>query len=97
MNLVLHEYLQNYVNADQTNWADHLSMAEFGYNNTKHLGTGFNPFTVVSGTEPLSLVDLALHRTSVIDGDEGKVVETKLFLEERKLSLELAKKTLRRV
>ena len=96
VNLVLQEYLRNYVNADQTDWADHISMAEFSYNNTKHSGTGFSPFMVVSGTEPLSPIDLALQGTSVKDGDEGEVVETKLFLEERKRILELAKETLRR-
>ena len=32
----------------------------------------------------------------VKDGDEGEVVETKLFLEERKRILELVKETLRR-
>ena len=51
---------------------------------------------VVSRTEPLSLIDLALQGTSIKDGDEGKVVETKLFLEENKQILELAKETLRR-
>ena len=51
---------------------------------------------VVLGTEPLSPIDLALQGTSVKDGDEGEVVETKLFLEERKQILELAKETLRR-
>ena len=96
VNLVLQEYLRNYVNADQTDWADHISMAEFSYNNTKHTGTGFSPFMVVSGTEPLSPIDLALQGTSVKDGDEGEVVETKLFLEERERILELAKETLRR-
>ena len=96
VNLVLQEYLRNYVNADQTDWADHISMAEFSYNNTKHSGTGFSPFMVVSGAEPLSPTDLALQGTSVKEGDEGEVVETKLFLEERKRILELAKKTLRR-
>ena len=49
VNLVLQEYLRNYVNADQTDWADYISMAEFSYNNTKHSGTGFSPFMVVSG------------------------------------------------
>ena len=49
---------------------------------------------VVSGTEPLSPIDLALHGTSVKDGDEGEVMETKLFLEECKRILELAKETL---
>ena len=96
VNLVLQEYLQNYVNLDQADWVDHISMAEFSYNITKHLGTGFSLFMVVSGTEPLSLIDLALQGTSVKDGDEGEVVETKLFLEERKRVLELAKETLRR-
>ena len=60
VNLVLQEYLRNYVNADQTDWVDHISMAEFSYNNTKHSGTGFSPFMVVSRTEPLSPIDLAL-------------------------------------
>ena len=96
VNLVLEEYLRNYVNADQTDWVDHISMAEFSYNNTKYSGTGFSPFMVVSKTEPLSPIDLALQGTSVKDGGEGEVVETKLFLEERKRILELAKETLRR-
>ena len=95
VNLVLHEYLRNYVNADQTDWADRISMAEFSYNNTKHSKMGFSPFMVVSGTAPLSPMDLALQGTLVKDGDEGEVVETKLFLEERKQILELAKETLR--
>ena len=96
VNLVLQEYLRNYVNADQTDWADHINMAEFSYNNTKHSGTRFSPFMVVFGTEPLSPIDLALLGTSIKDGDEGDVVETKLFLEECKQMLELAKETLRR-
>ena len=84
------------MNVDQTDWADQISMAEFCYNDTKHSGTRFSPFMVVSGTEPLFLIDLALQVTSFKDGDEGEVVETKLFLEERKPILELAKGTLRR-
>ena len=33
VNLVLKEYLGNYVNADQTDWADRVNMAEFSYTN----------------------------------------------------------------
>ena len=40
---------------------------------------GFSPFMVVSGTEPLSPIDLALQETLVKNGDEGEVVETKRF------------------
>ena len=57
VNLVLQEYLRNYVNADQTDWADHISMAEFSYNNTKHSGTGFSLFMVVFRMELLSPID----------------------------------------
>ena len=60
VNLVLQEYLRNYVNVDLTDWADHISMAEFSYTNTKHSRMGFSPFMVVSGTEPLFPIDLAL-------------------------------------
>ena len=72
VNLVLQEYLRTYVNVDQTDWADHISMAEFSYNNTKYSGTGFSPFMVVSGTEPLSPIDLALQGTSVKNRDEAR-------------------------
>ena len=51
------------MNTDQTDWADHISMGEFNYNNmvvSKHSGTGFSPFMVVFETEPLSPIDLAL-------------------------------------
>ena len=58
--------------------------------------TGFSSFMVVFGTEPLFPIDLPLHGTSIKDGDEGEVVETRLFLEECKRILELAKETLRR-
>ena len=51
---------------------------------------------VVSGTEPLSPINLALQGTSTKGGDEGEVMETKLFLAECKRILELAKETLRR-
>ena len=54
-------------------------MAEFSSNNTKHSRMGFSPFMVVSETEPLSPIDLALQGTSVKDGDEGEVVEIELF------------------
>ena len=47
-------------------------------------------------TKRIGPITLALQGTSVKDGDEGEVVETKLFLEERKRILELAKETLRR-
>ena len=66
------------MNEDQTDWTNHISMAEFNYNKIKHSKTGFSPFMVVSRTKPLSPIDLALQGTSITDGDEGEVMETKL-------------------
>ena len=65
--------------ANQSDWAYNLSMAEFNSNNTKHLGTWFSLFMVVSGMEPLSPTDLALQGTSIKDGDEGEVMERSSF------------------
>ena len=54
------------------------------------------PLRLWEGRDTLSPIDLALQGNLVKDGDEGEVVETKLFLEERKRVLELAQETLRR-
>ena len=96
VNLFLREYLRNYLNVDQTDWADHISMAEFNYNIINHSGTGLSSFMVVFGMKPLSPIDLALHGASIKDGNEGEVVETKLFLEECKRILEFEKETMQR-
>jgi hypothetical protein len=40
LNLVIQQFLRNYVVADQQNWVDHLELAEFCYNNLEHSGQG---------------------------------------------------------
>ncbi|KAL2630554.1 hypothetical protein R1flu_015240 [Riccia fluitans] len=60
VNLVLNQYLQNFVSADQRDWAEWLSSAEFCYNSTKHLATGESPFLLAYGHEPEEPLDLAL-------------------------------------
>jgi hypothetical protein len=49
VNLVIQQVLRNYVVADQQDWVDHLELAEFCYNNSKHLVTGDTPFEMVTG------------------------------------------------
>jgi hypothetical protein len=34
VNLVIQQFLRNYVVADQQDWVDHLELAEFCYNNS---------------------------------------------------------------
>jgi hypothetical protein len=39
VNLVIQQFLRNYVAADQQDWVDHLELAEFCYNNSAHSAT----------------------------------------------------------
>ena len=82
------------MNADKTDWADHISMVEFNYINIKYSGNGFSLFMVVLRTELLFYVDLALKGTSVKDRDEGEVVETKFFLEGAQSNIGVSKEDL---
>jgi hypothetical protein len=47
VNLVIQQFLKNYVVADQQDWVDHLELTEFCYNNSKHSTTGSTPFQMV--------------------------------------------------
>lgn len=95
-NLVLQEYLSNYVSADHQDWVDHIGMAEFSYNSAKHMGTGMNPFLLVYGNEPLTPTTLALDGATKASKNGTEVVEIELFLKERARILELARPMLTR-
>jgi hypothetical protein len=53
VNLVIQQFLRNYVVADQQNWVDHLELAKFCYNNSEHSATGSTPFQMVTGKSPI--------------------------------------------
>ncbi len=53
VNLVIQKFLRNYVAADQQDWVDHLELAEFCYNNSKHSAIGSTPFQMVTGKSPI--------------------------------------------
>jgi transposase InsO family protein len=44
VNLMIQQFLRNYVAADQQDWVDHLELAKLCYNNSKHSATGSTPF-----------------------------------------------------
>jgi transposase InsO family protein len=48
VNLVIQQFLRNYVVADQQDWVDHLELAEFCYNNLEHSARGATPFQMVT-------------------------------------------------
>ena len=49
INAVLKQYLRGYVNYQQDNWVELLTMAEFSYNNTISATTGITPFFALYG------------------------------------------------
>jgi hypothetical protein len=61
VNLVIQQFLKNYVAADQQDWVDHLELAEFCYNNSKHSVTGSTPFQMVTGKSSIVPMIWAAH------------------------------------
>ena len=59
MNALLEEYLNHYVIATQKNWVDLLDVAQFSYNLRKTSSTGFNPFKLANGHQPLTPYEVA--------------------------------------
>jgi hypothetical protein len=52
INQVIESYLRSYCNYEQNDWASMLAMAEYAYNNSKHLATKISPFYANYGFEP---------------------------------------------
>ena len=50
-NQTLEQYLRSYVNYQQDDWARHLRIAEFAYNNSCHAVTGVSPFCLHTGQD----------------------------------------------
>jgi hypothetical protein len=61
MNLIIQQFLRNYVVTNQQDWVDHLELAEFCYNNSEHLAIGATPFQMVTGKSPIVFTIWATH------------------------------------
>ncbi len=70
VNLVIQQFLRNYVAMDQQDWVDHLELTEFCYNNLEHLATGSTPFQMVMGKSPIVPMIWAAHRQPPSDASE---------------------------
>jgi hypothetical protein len=53
VNMVIQQFLRNYVAANQQDWVDHLELVEFCYSNSAHSAIGSTPFQMVTGKSPL--------------------------------------------
>jgi len=63
MNGILNQYLHNYVVGNHKDWGNHLGLAKFCYNSTKHLATNMSPFELALGVEAKQPMDLTIPRT----------------------------------
>ena len=63
-NQTLEQYLRVYCNYQQDNWADHLPLAEFAYNNAPSTTTRISPFFANKGYHPNISVHLEHDLTS---------------------------------
>jgi hypothetical protein len=52
VNGILEQYLRIFSAHRQNDWADHLPLAEFAYNNAEHASTGMSPFFANYGFHP---------------------------------------------
>ena len=56
VNVILEQYLRGYINYQQDNWCELLTMAEFAYNNTISATTGITPFFALYGQHPRYII-----------------------------------------
>ncbi len=96
VNLVIQQFLRNYVVADQQDWVDHLELAEFCYNNSEHSAIGSILFQMVMGNSPIVPPTWAAHGQPLNDVNEEVSMVTQLD-EERLRLWELAKANLEKV
>jgi len=60
VNKTLTQLLHVVIQKNLKNWEDCLSFIEFAYNHSVHSTTGFSPFKIMYGFNPLTLMDLIL-------------------------------------
>ncbi len=85
VNLVMQQFLRNYVWVDQQDWVDHLELAEFCYNNLEHSAMGSTHFQMVMGKSPIVPTTWAAHGQPASDANEEVPMVTQLDEERRRL------------
>ncbi len=93
VNLVIQQFLKNYVATDQKDSVDHLELAEFCYNNSQHSTRDSTPFQMVTGKSPIVPTTWAALGQPPSDANEEVSMVTQLD-EERRCLWEMAKTNL---
>ncbi|CAG8582642.1 1815_t:CDS:1 [Paraglomus brasilianum] len=88
LNRALEEMLRIYTTYKQDQWDEYLPAAEFAYNNSKQISTGFTPFELDTGQHPHTPITLAKRTTT-------NVPVANDFIEHWNIMLKIAKDHLR--
>jgi hypothetical protein len=78
VNLVIQQFLNNYVTVNQQDWVDHLELVEFCYNNLEHSTTRAIPFQMVTNKSPIMPTTWAAHGQFPSDASEEVPMVTQL-------------------
>jgi hypothetical protein len=88
-NRTLEEMLRPYVNLHTDDWDDHLTAVEFAYNNSVQASTGFTPFYLNTGRNPVT--PAALLSSTPVEADNQAAAE---FLQQWQRDIATAKQHL---
>ncbi len=85
VNLVIQQFLRNYVATHQQDWVDHLELAEFCYNNSEHPVIRSTPFQMVMNKSLVMPMTWVAHGQPLSDASEEVPMVTQLDEERRRL------------
>jgi hypothetical protein len=85
VNLVIQQFLRNYVAVDQQDWVNHLELAKFYYYNLEHSSMSCASFEMVMGKSRIMLTTWAAHSQPPNDANEEVLMVTQLDEEKQRL------------
>lgn len=95
-NQELEQYLRVFCNERQSDWAEWLSCAEFAINNRVNASTGFSPFFLNYGREPLRPLMPMRNATSSVPQANAFAAQMKALTQETSSALRLAAASMKR-
>lgn len=87
-NRILEEYLRHFINPLQDNWDEYLDLAEFAINDSVQTSTGYSPFHMTYGQNPVSAIDLSI--PSAVPAADDYAAEIKDLVDHAKIKLQEA-------
>jgi hypothetical protein len=90
-NRTLEEMLRHFISPQMTDWDQYLPMLEFAYNSSEHAATGYTPFHLNNGLNPLTPASSVIERGYKVPAAEHIADSMLLHLRRARMSLERAK------